>query len=111
MEAAMKQLSILCLKALAVILSLCLLVGCTIDKSIDASEVDWREQPLTVNKEDAKKSIGDFVGSVAVYNDNGELYFVFAGLIEDLYHEESYATFTFEGNTYTYINYKIEIIR
>lgn len=98
------------LKAIAVIISTLLLVGCSVPESTDTSEMD---QPLFISKEDSKKNLGfnDFVGSISIYNDDGELYFTFAGLIEDLFYGESYVTFRFEGNTYTYINYNTEIIR
>lgn len=60
------------------------------------------------SSEDISERI-DFVGSVAVYN-HDELYFVFAGLIQDFKQVDSGVSFWFEGNRYTYINYQIEII-
>lgn len=52
-----------------------------------------------------------FVGSVAIYEATGQLYMVYAGEIENLVYSDGYARFTFEGHTYTYINYFIEIIK
>lgn len=52
-----------------------------------------------------------FVGSVAVYDANGELYMIHAGTIENLSIGDGSIRFTFEGNDYMYINYFIEVIR
>lgn len=52
-----------------------------------------------------------FVGSVAIYEATGQLYMVYAGEIENLMYSDGYVRFRFEGNTYTYINYFIEIVR
>lgn len=91
------------LKVIAVITSMLLLVGCSVPESTDASETN---QPIFISKEDSKKNLGfnDFVGSISIYNDDGELYFTFAGLIENkclkyqhkIYHPM--ATFECEGH-------------
>ena len=51
-----------------------------------------------------------FVGSVAIYEATGQLYMVYAGEIENLMYSDGYVKFPFEGHTYTYINYFIEIV-
>lgn len=52
-----------------------------------------------------------FVGSVAIYEATGQLYMVYSGEIENLHYSDGYVKFTFEGHTYTYINYFIEIVK
>lgn len=52
-----------------------------------------------------------FVGSIALYETTGELYMVYAGQIENLTLTDGGVRFVFEGHTYTYINYFIEIVR
>lgn len=52
-----------------------------------------------------------FVGSIALYEATGEMYMVYAGQIENLSIIDGGVRFTFEGHTYTYINYFVEIVR
>lgn len=52
-----------------------------------------------------------FVGSIALYEATGDLYMVYSGRIENLTLTDGGVRFVFEGHTYTYINYFIEIVR